>query len=113
MRVKKPTASSLRVAIAGATSSSAISSLPVQRAFFPDVDQADDERGGEHQHLDVAEPAERAKVDRPGVEEDRLDVEDDEEQGDHVELHREALAGVAHRLAAALEVLALDRAGAP
>ena len=38
----------------------------------------------EHGHLDQAEPPERVDVDGPREDEDRLDVEDDEEQGVHV-----------------------------
>ena len=39
--------------------------------------------------------------DGPWIDENRLDIEQNEQHGDQVELHREALPGVAHRRHAA------------
>ncbi len=40
---------------------------------------------------------ELAQNNRPGIDENRLNIEQNEQHGDQVELHREALPGVAHR----------------
>ena len=47
----------------------------------------------EHHHLHEAEQAQVAEDERPGVQEGRVHVEQDEDHADQVELDREALAG--------------------
>src|SRR5205823_1216152 len=66
--------------------------VPVQAPCLPDVHIGDEDEGDEHHHLDEAEQPEAAELHRPGEQEDRLDVEDDEQHRDDVELHGEALA---------------------
>src|SRR3990172_3895842 len=114
IRWKNPVASSRRVAIPGTTSSSdAISvGLHLERALLPDVGEADHQRECEEGHRDVTGPPEVSEQDCPRVDEDRLDIEHDEEQGDHVELHAEALAGATDGVRPALERRRLHRAGA-
>src|SRR6476659_5613575 len=65
---------------------------PVQPALAPDVDVDHEHERDEHRHLSQAEQPELADRDRPGEEEDRLDVEDDEQHRDDVELDREPFA---------------------
>src|SRR3954469_2856675 len=87
-----------------------VCSIPLQRPFLPDVNEADEEDQHEHQHL--AEPEERdvshrtsvsderheagelLVVNRPRNHEDRLDVENDEQNRNEVKTHREAFAGI-------------------
>src|SRR4051812_6884918 len=54
-------------------------SIPLEPAAPPDVGERDEHGGDEQDHLDQTEEAEAVEVDRPRVEEDDLDVEDDEE----------------------------------
>ena len=61
----------------------------------------------EDRHRREAGPAELPEDHRPRVHEHHLDVEDDEEDGGQVELHREAPPRRAARLVAALERLEL------
>src|SRR5215217_8302462 len=96
----------------GSFSSSPIArllSVPVQAATSPDVGVGDEHGGDEDDHLDQPEDAERVVRDGPGIEEDDLDVEDDEEHRDQVVLDREAAAGerLVDRLDAALVGLQL------
>src|SRR5437762_9826458 len=65
-------------------------SAPLERALAPDVGEAERQHEHEDRHLDEAEHPERAEGHRPGIEEDHLDVEDDEEDRGQVELDREA-----------------------
>src|SRR5207237_3833192 len=67
--------------------------LPLEASLAPDVGQRDEEDADEDEHLDHPVPAELVEDDGPGVEEDRLDVEDDEEHRRQVEPHRHAPAG--------------------
>src|SRR5258708_5593688 len=90
---------------------------PLEGALAPDVDEAQGQGPHEGEHLEVGEPAEVldleiAQEGTPRVDEDALDVEDDEQQGDQVELHRVAAACVAERGVAALERGLLDRGDA-
>ena len=63
-----------------------------KRAIAHEVEKREEHRGREHQHLDEPEGVQiRSEHDRPGVEEDDLDVEDDEDHGHQVEPHRKAL----------------------
>src|SRR5712691_2944452 len=54
---------------------------PVERLALPTVDVPDDQDRQEDEHLDEPEEAQTVEHDRPGKQEDRLDVEDDEEHG--------------------------------
>src|SRR4051812_9090186 len=53
--------------------------FPLEPAAAPHVRVGDEDGGDEDDHLDQPEDAEPVVVDRPRVEEDDLDVEDDEE----------------------------------
>src|SRR3954469_12833163 len=86
---------------------------PLERALAPHVDEADGEGGHEGEHLYESEPAqslrgEIAQERSPRVDEDALDVEDDEEEGHQVELHRMTGVRVASRRRATLERHLLD-----
>src|SRR3954468_5536503 len=59
--------------------SSSPMSVPFQSAAAPYVGVGDEHGGDEDDHLDQPEDPEPVVGDRPGVEEDDLDVEDDEE----------------------------------
>src|SRR6266508_5796258 len=67
--------------------------LPIKAPFAPDMRQRDEQDAHEDEHLDEAEPLELVEGDRPRVEEDRLDVEDDEEHRRQVEAHGQAAVG--------------------
>src|SRR5213079_995820 len=84
-------------------------SAPLERALAPDVGEAERQHEHEDRHLDEAEHPERAEDHRPGIEEDHLDVEEDEEDRGQVELDRDAPPRGAARRVAALERLGLDR----
>ena len=62
---------------------------PIRAPLLPHVDERDDDDAQKAEHLDEAEPPEVAEVNGPRVDEDRLDVEDDEEDRRQVELHRQ------------------------
>src|SRR5262245_53639959 len=66
--------------------------LPLQGAAAPDVGQAEDDDGEEDPHLHEAGRAEGSEDNGPGDQEHRLDVEEDEQDGDEVEMDAEALA---------------------
>src|SRR5206468_8794199 len=88
-------------------------SAPLERALAPDVGEAERQHEHEDRHLDEAEHPERAEDHRPGIEEDHLDVEDDEEDRGQVELDREAPPRGPARRVAALERLGLHRRRPP
>src|ERR1700721_1226021 len=75
--------------------------VPLEPAAPPDIGVRGEDGEGEQDHLDQPEPAERVERDRPGVEEDDLDVEDDEQHRGQVVLDREAAA--ADRLRSGLD----------
>src|SRR3990172_2811223 len=73
------------------------SSIPLQRPPLPEVDVPDAQDHHEGEHLEeehAPKLAELLERDGPRQQEDRLDVEDDEQHGHEVELHRESLARV-------------------
>src|SRR5512135_512450 len=85
---------------------------PVQGLALPAVEVAHDQDDQEDQHLDEPEEAEPVEHDRPGEEEDRLHVEDDEEDGDQEVPYGEAgVEGRGRGLDAALVGLELRRVG--
>src|SRR6476660_9444383 len=88
-------------------------SVPLERTLAPDVDEPEREHRDEDHHLDEPEHAEAAEQQRPGIQEDHLDVEDDEEDGGEVELDREASPGGSARHVPALERLLLDGRRSP
>src|SRR5262249_40348398 len=71
-------------------SSAWASSGPLQGFLAPGVVEAGHQDEDEDPHLDDPVPAELAEQHGPGEEEDHLDVEDDEEQREHVEVARVA-----------------------
>src|SRR5882672_498244 len=99
--------------------------VPLQRAFLPDVNEADQQNQHEHQHLTQAEKGDVPNgarvvhqrdetgqlpvVNRPRDHEHRLDIEDYEQDRDEVESNREALACVAKRRDSRFVRLLLDR----
>src|SRR5690606_2970900 len=88
----------------GSFSSSPIAYLPLipfQAAATPVVGVRDADEGDENQHFDKAEDPEGVEVDRPRVEKDDFDVEDDEEHRREVVLDRETPA--ARRLRSGLD----------
>src|SRR5579875_884570 len=70
---------------------------PLQRAVAHQVDEGDQDHRREHEDLHEAEHPQPPEDHGPGVEEDHLDVEDDEDHGHEVEAHREARRGLAPR----------------
>src|SRR2546421_981395 len=67
-------------------------SVPLQAAAAPDVGVGDEDGEDEQQHFDEPEEPQGVEADGPGVEEDDLDVEDDEEHRRQVVLDGEAPA---------------------
>src|SRR6478736_4789180 len=57
---------------------------PLEHSLAPGVEEAQRQQRDEDDHLDGAEPAVDLELDGPGKDEHRLDVEEDEEQGEHV-----------------------------
>src|SRR5262245_34814527 len=89
-------------------------SVPLQRPDAPDVSEPHRKDPHEHRHFGETEPAELAIGQRPWVHEHHLDVEDDEEDGREVELHRKPSAAKrADRRVARLEDLVLRLTAAP
>src|SRR6266850_319297 len=75
------------------TSCSPAVSIPVEGATPPAVQEARQEHADEHRHLDEAVKTQIAEDGRPGVQERRLDVEQDEQHRHHIEADGVALAG--------------------
>jgi hypothetical protein len=83
-------------------------SSPFEGSLLPAVDERRGEHAEEQQHLDTKPcPPQALEEHRPRVEEDRLDVEDHEEDGREVELHGQLDVLRAGALRAALVGLAL------
>src|SRR5882724_7020966 len=68
-------------------------SVPLEGAAAPDVDQADEQHPDEAGHLDEPLHADLAEDRGRGIEERRLDVEQDEQHRHHVEADGVTLAG--------------------
>src|SRR5277367_3882551 len=75
---------------------------PVERALLPEEYVTGQQNYNVKQHLHKAEDFQIGVDQRPGVKKNCLDVEQNEEQADHVELHGNGLAGVASGPHAAL-----------
>src|SRR5690349_22326144 len=67
-------------------------SIPLEAAASPYVCVGDEDGGDEDDHLDQPEELQGVELQRPRVQEDDLDVEDDEEHRGDVVLHRETPA---------------------
>src|SRR5579883_3528163 len=91
----------------------ALGLVPVEHALLPDVGEARQYDPDVHQHFDEAQPFELAENHRPRQQEHRLDIEQDENDGDQIKLHRETAVGVALRRYAAFIGGALDLAAPP
>src|SRR5439155_1408587 len=63
--------------------------FPIQASLLPDVGEGDQQDADEDQHLDKTEPLQLPEQDRPWVEEDGFDVEDDEQHRRRVEADRQ------------------------
>src|SRR6266545_2704903 len=61
-------------------------SLPLQGAVVPDVNEAHHQHSQKDPHLDETGQSQGAKDHCPGIEEDQLDVEQDEQDCGEVEL---------------------------
>src|SRR5512140_2509150 len=68
---------------------------PREIALPPDVRAGDHQDADEHEPLEIGEQPEGLEHGRPGQQEHRLDVEHDEDQGEHVEADVELDPGVA------------------
>src|SRR6185369_9397380 len=89
-------------------------SVPFQCPNPPDIGEPHGQDPHERRHLRETEPTELAVGHRPRVHEHDLDIEDDEEDGREVELHRKpGTAQRADRRVAGLEDLVLHLAAAP
>src|SRR5579864_8520733 len=82
--------------------------MPVERAFFPQIDIADQQDGDVDEHLYIAVNAkgmrylEHIAVNvSPRVQKDRLDVEQDKDHRDEIKLYRKGLVCIADRFYAA------------
>src|SRR4030095_12575542 len=69
---------------------------PIGRALPPDVDVPNEENQKEREDLYEPRPSKTAKRQRPGIQERDFDIEEQENHGHEVELHRVAFAGIAH-----------------
>src|SRR6202012_1707159 len=82
--------------------------MPVERAFFPQIDVTDQQDGDVDEHLYVAVNAKSMRYLEhiavnvgPRVQKDRLDVEQDEHHRDEIKLHGKWFARITHRFHAA------------
>src|SRR5581483_2059285 len=85
--------------------------MPLQRPLTPGVGQADQQDDYERRDLDEAGNGDLAEGDRPGVEEDGLNIEDDEEERVIVVLDVELYPGGPLREDAALVGVFFDGIG--
>src|SRR5215203_5016644 len=69
-----------------------LASVPIESTSPQNVDVCDEHRGNEQDHFDQREGTHLVERHRPRIEEDDLDVEDDEQHGGDVVLHRESAA---------------------
>ena len=86
-------------------------SIPIQGAFFPDVNVADGENDEKNPHLDQTEDPQLAEINRPGIEKHDFQIEDKKQHGDQIKAHREADTRIALGRIARLERLCLGRIG--
>src|SRR5947209_15911513 len=84
---------------------------PLERVLAPGVQQPQDEDRHEQQHLKEAVDRKLPEGDRPGIEEDRLDIEHHEQQREDVVADVKLHPGGAFGLYAALISVELDRVG--
>ena len=61
---------------------------PVKPAHFPQINQTEKQDDDEKTDLGESGPAEQIPGHRPGYDEDRFDVEDDEKDGHQIERNR-------------------------
>ena len=73
---------------------------PIERAALPQPDVAHDQDAQEDEHLDQAKESQDVVLNSPRKQINRLDVEDDKENGDEVIAHGVAAAriGLGHQL---------------
>src|SRR3990170_1244459 len=74
---------------------------PFESAFFVYPNVGDNQNGKKNTHLNQPKHSQRAELDRPGKQENCLHVEDHKQNGDNVETHRVASAGIRFRFDAA------------
>ncbi len=82
--------------------------FPLQRPLLKDVHQADEEHGHEGKHFEEAKEAEFFEVDGPGVHENDLHIEQNEEDGHEEIFYGKGAAGVANGRYATLKGVVLD-----
>src|ERR1700690_1314378 len=71
--------------------------IPIERALFPEEDVTNQQNSNVEQHLHKAEHFKLVVHQRPWVQEDGLDIEQNKNQGHHVEVDGERLARVSDR----------------
>src|SRR6185369_747516 len=76
--------------------------FPFQRPLLPCIDEAEPKLDEEEHHRGPAGKTDPAKGDRPWIEECRLEIEDDEEDGYEIEAHVELGAAILERGKSAL-----------
>src|SRR6266852_5834768 len=84
-----------------------LSLIPIQRATLPGVNEADHQYRDEDQRLDETENSQMSQLDRPRIEKNHLDIEEQEQDRGQVKAHRESAPCRTARRVAALERLAL------
>src|ERR1700733_4928232 len=82
--------------------------MPVERAFFPQIDITDQQDGDVNEHLYIAVNAKSMRYLEhiavnvgPRVQKDRLDVEQDKDHRDEIKLYRKRVVSIADRFHAA------------
>src|SRR5699024_1751102 len=88
-------------------------SLPFQGPLLPDPGEPDHQQPQEQGHFDQGDDADLVEHHRPREQEGHFQVEQDEDDGDEVIAHIEALAGVLERLETALVGRHFFRIGTP
>src|SRR5580658_170137 len=76
--------------------------IPVERALLPEEYVACQQNYNVEHHLHKTKQLQVVVDQRPGIEKDRLDIEQDKHQSDHVELNGDRLARIAGRTDTAL-----------
>src|ERR1043166_2606868 len=83
-------------------------SIPLERAFFPHIDKADNERSKKDAHFDQAENSQIAEVDRPGIEKNHFNIKNQKQHRDEVKTNGELDARVASRGIAGFKRVGFD-----
>src|ERR1700682_2492852 len=87
--------------------------IPVERAFFPEIDVSHEQDRYIKQHFEKAEPAQLAKNVRPWIKKDCLDVKKNKDHCNQIELHGKRRARVTRWIHTAFVGLLLFAARPP